>query len=341
MVRRLRLLGRGAAPADRRGGERREIVLAGDGPATALAAASDGAMWFSTFRRMGRLAVDGSVTSFRLTAESGNLTAGPDGAMWIGTAGEIVRLDAGGATRVFRLPIELSPDDLISGSDGALWFSAELCDCIVRMTATGQRRLFRLPQAPDTPGRLALAPDGAIWFTHSLGLGRIATTGEFTLFDVPARRAHYRFAQDIAAGPDGAMWFTLEDSPLEPFDAEPDGSAIGRLDFSGANAAKLLVARLASGQLRGRAGGTLKVRFKTTRRAGGALVVVRTKPGVLTWPDLARTPIRPGAHSARVRLPTRPGTYRVMLRLQVASQAASDSASVRVSRARERPPGSR
>jgi virginiamycin B lyase len=118
------------------GGERREIVLAGDGPATALAAAPDGAMWFSTFRRMGRLAVDGSVTSFRLTAESGNLTAGPDGAMWIGTAGEIVRLDAGGATRVFRLPIELSPDDLISGSDGALWFSAELCDCIVRMTGS-------------------------------------------------------------------------------------------------------------------------------------------------------------------------------------------------------------
>jgi len=196
------------------GGEHREIVLAGDGPATALAAAPDGAMWFSTFERTGRLALDGSVTNFRLAAESGNLTAGPDGAIWIGMPGEIVRLDASGATRVFRLPIELSPDSLISGSDGALWFSAELCECIVRMTTTGQRRLFRLPQAPDSPGRLASAPDGAIWFTHSLGLGRIATTGEFTLFDVPEPRAHCRFANDVAAGPDGAMWFTLQDTPL-------------------------------------------------------------------------------------------------------------------------------
>jgi len=314
------------------GGERREIVLAGDVPATALAAAPDGAMWFSTFERTGRLAVDGTVTNFRLAAESGNLTAGPDGAMWAGMAGQIVRLDASGATRVFKLPIELSPESLISGSDGALWFSASLCECIVRMTTTGQRRLFRLPQTPDRPDRLASAPDGAIWFTHSLGLGRIATTGEFTLFDVPARRDHFRFANDVTAGPDGAMWFTLEDTPFEPLEAKPDGSAIGRLDFSGANAAKLLVARLASGPLRGRAGGTLKVRFETTRPAGGALVVVRTKPGVLDWRELARTRIAPGARSATVRLPRRPGTYRVMLRLRVASQGANDSASVRVSR---------
>ena len=323
------------------GGERREIVLAGDWPATAVAAAPDGAIWFSTFERMGRLAVDGSVTSFGLTAESHNLAAGSDGAMWIGMFGQIVRLDASGATRVFRLPIELSPEDLISGSDGALWFSAGLCACIVRMTTTGQRRIFRLPQAPDFAGQLASAPDGAIWFTHALGLGRIAITGEFTLFDVPRPRAHYRFAQDVAAGSDGAMWFTLQDSPLEPLDAKPDASAIGRLDFSGANAAKLLVARLAGGQLRGRAGGILPVPFETTRRAGGALVVVRTKPGVDGWRELARTRIRPGAHSAALRLPRRPGTYRVMLRLRVASQTASDSASVRVSRARKRPPGPR
>jgi virginiamycin B lyase len=286
-------------------------------------------MWFSTFEHIGRLALDGSVRSFRLTADSGNLTAGPDGAMWIGTPGAIVRLDASGAMRVFRLPIELTPENLISGSDGALWFSAGACECIVRMTTTGQRRLFRLPQLDD-PGRLASAPDGAIWFTHSLGLGRVATTGEFTLFDVPEPQAHYRFAEDVAAGPDGAMWFTLQDSPFEPVEAEPDGSAIGRLDFSGANAAKLLVARLASGQLRGRAGGTLKVHFDTTRRAGGALVVVRKAGGG----NLARTQIPPGAHSATVRLPTRPGTYRIMLRLRVASQVASDSASVEVSRAR-------
>jgi len=133
------------------------------------------------------------------------------------------------------------------------------------------------------------------------------------------------------------MWFTLQDTPLEPIDAKPDGSAIGRLDFSAANAAKLLVARLADGQMHGRAGGILKVRFETTRRAGGSLVVMRTKPGLDGWRELTRMRIAPGTHSATVRLPRRPGTYRVMLRLRVASQAASDSASVRVSQARKRP----
>jgi virginiamycin B lyase len=316
-------------------GEIREFPLAGMDLSHAVVKGPDGALWFSADDRIGRLAADGSIAaSYRVPDNEGveHIVSGPDGALWFALAQRIGRLDTSGNLRIFHLPVEQSPRDIVSGPDGALWFSTLLCDCIGRMTTTGHVRTFHLPDVFDAPDALAVGADGAIWFTHSLGLGRITTTGEITEFELPAPGDHASFAQRIAVGPDAAVWFTLQEFDSNPDHEDPVASAIGRIDVTAGNARRLLVARLADGRLRGRPGAIMRVRFTTTRRAGGWLTIVRQKPGLFEWRTITRARIPAGAHSVRVRLPRRAGTYRVQLRLHVPSQSGSDSALVRVSR---------
>jgi virginiamycin B lyase len=313
--------------------EVRELPVPGLHLASAVLTGPDGALWFAADDRIGRLAADGSIATYRVPQSDGieHIVSGPDGALWFADALRIGRVDTGGHMRFFRIPIDQSPEDIVTGPDGALWFSGDTCGCIGRMTTAGRVRIFRLPDGPDSPEALAAGADGAIWFTHSLGLGRITRTGEITDFALREPRRRQRFAQKLAAGPDGAMWFTLQDFNDATDDEDPVSSEIGRIDVAG-DARRLLVARLADVRLRGRAGASMPVRFTSTRRAGGWLLIVRQNPGVLGWRTVTRARIHAGARTVSVRLPRRPGTYRAQLRLNVPSQDASDSALVRVSR---------
>ncbi len=70
------------------------------------------------------------------------------------------------------------------------------------------------------PQAIATGPDGALWFTNSMGrsIGRLTTAGVFSnYFDAALREP-----AGITAGPDGAMWFTDRSAGL-----------IGRINMAG------------------------------------------------------------------------------------------------------------
>jgi len=81
---------------------------------------------------------------------------------------------------------------------------------------------FRTPTSGSGPNAIANGPDGALWFTESIGnrIGRITTSGEITEFVIPTPGSA---PIGIVAGPDGAIWFT-----------ENGANRIGRITSSGA-----------------------------------------------------------------------------------------------------------
>ena len=65
----------------------------------------------------------------------------------------------------------------------------------------------QFPTPSSARARIAVGPDGALWFTEYFGnnIGRITTTGSMTDFRIPTANAT---PEGIALGPDGALWFT-------------------------------------------------------------------------------------------------------------------------------------
>jgi len=59
----------------------------------------------------------------------------------------------------------------------------------------------------DFPNSITAGPDGNLWFTtFASRIGRMATSGEVTMFD--GSTAGVAFPGHIVAGPDGNLWFT-------------------------------------------------------------------------------------------------------------------------------------
>lgn len=80
---------------------------------------------------------------------------------------------------------------------------------------------FPVPTGGSRPYTIVAGPDGALWFTESIGnkIGRINTKGIFQEFDVPTGKSG---AYGIAVGADGNIWFT-----------ERFADQIGRFEFFG------------------------------------------------------------------------------------------------------------
>src|SRR6266508_3794343 len=120
----------------------------------------------------------------------------------------------------FPVPTAQSaPHDIVTGPDGALWFTENGAGKIGRITTAGVITEFAIPTDSDPKG-LAVGPDGALWFSESLGgkIGRITTGGVVTEFPIPIA-----IPVGMAAGSDGALWFT-----------GGYGSKIGRITTAGA-----------------------------------------------------------------------------------------------------------
>ncbi len=134
--------------------------------------------------------------------------------------------DAGITISNYTDPSIDGPDAIVSGPDGALWFTNNYNSSIGRITTGGSVSNFA-PGLWDNPDGIAVGPDGALWisseaccFGSSPGdslIGRLTTGGEATTFVGGQQET------DITTGPDGALWFT---------DADTD-SSIGRITTSG------------------------------------------------------------------------------------------------------------
>jgi streptogramin lyase len=112
------------------------------------------------------------------------------------------------------------PDYIISGPQGALWFTEFYTAKVGKITTTGKITEFPLPQNNDIEG-IAAGPDGNIWFTEpgAQQIGRMTPSGHVTAFPITGSNPSPR---GITAGPDGNLWY------VEYYD-----SYIGRVTPSG------------------------------------------------------------------------------------------------------------
>ena len=113
------------------------------------------------------------------------------------------------------------PQGIVTGPDGALWFTESSSSKIGRITTAESFSEYTIPTGASSPFGIAAGPDGALWFTENAGnkIGRITTAGSFTEFTIPTSSSHPYF---ITAGPDGALWFT-----------EFTGNKIGQITTTG------------------------------------------------------------------------------------------------------------
>lgn len=180
---------------------------------TAIAAAPDGAIWFTIdladaigHLQAGRIDRLSTAVS---NVEPLGLAAADDGSAWftdnaahaishITAAGELthVPLDTG-SVRLGRLAL---------ASDGAVWFAEETAFSITRLKdGVLTRHVF--DQITGGPYGVAVATDGTVWATlrNTDQLLRINPDGKIATIDLPNRGAS---PSDIAVAPDGSVWFT-------------------------------------------------------------------------------------------------------------------------------------
>ncbi len=149
---------------------------------------SDGAAWFGdSSSAIKRITKSGYLENFHASGDGEivSITTGPDGAVWYAkfnpsygffgpppSGGVIGRMSASGSPKLFEPPVEdLLPSSLISGPDGALWFTTRLGEGIGRMTTSGRYSYISLPEGRSADS-IAFGPDGALWYTDS-ALNRI------------------------------------------------------------------------------------------------------------------------------------------------------------------------
>jgi len=113
------------------------------------------------------------------------------------------------------------PQGIVTGPDGALWFTESSSNKIGRITTAESFSEYTIPTGASSPFGIAAGPDGALWFTENASnkIGRINTAGSFTEYTIPTSSSHPYF---ITAGPDGALWFT-----------EFSGNKIGQITTTG------------------------------------------------------------------------------------------------------------
>ena len=117
---------------------------------------------------------------------------------------------AGLVTNEFPLPAGSVPFGIVSGPDGALWFTEQGTGRIGRLTPSFAFTEFPLPWANSQLFEITVGWGGALWFTDGSGnIGELSTAGAFARYPIPTRpRAASGAPRGIAAGPDFAVWFT-------------------------------------------------------------------------------------------------------------------------------------
>ena len=132
----------------------------------AIAAGSDGALWFAQFSShgIGRITIDGRITlqaPLPGLRSPYDLAAGSDGAIWVVSQNpsSVSRVDAVGNVLTKDLPNPLAqPTYITSGPEGALWFTESSLKAIGRIPATTPLAAPDESRADDYPNAIAAAP---------------------------------------------------------------------------------------------------------------------------------------------------------------------------------------
>ncbi len=190
---------------------------------TAIAAGSDGALWFTGVPgEVGRISTTGVVTEFPIPeipppagskpgtagtpATLTSITAGPDGALWFtGVPGEVGRITTAGVVSEFAVPAIPPPAGSSPGTDGT----------------------------PANLEDITAGPDGALWFTGVPGeVGRITTAGVVSEYATPNFLPGNGIVTTITTGPDGNLWLT-GNTDISRLSWLTGNTAIGRITPTG------------------------------------------------------------------------------------------------------------
>ena len=138
------------------------------------------------------------------------VAAAPDGSVWFTIDfGEGIGLVRDG--RVQRVPKKgrnVEPIGLGVDATGTAWFTDPSAIAVVRATAAGELQSFPLGTPIARLGRLAVAPDGAVWFAESTAysITRLKD-GVLQRHDIQSLRGG---PYGVAVANDGTVWATLQ-----------------------------------------------------------------------------------------------------------------------------------
>ena len=158
------------------------IPLARESIPSSVAVGADGAAWFTERRtnEVGRVTTTGDLQLFPLDpgTHPGQIVAGVDGALWFAESGSplpggkradrIGRIATDGTVSQFAIPFGESTVSLAADPRGVIWFTTEVGEIssISPSGSLGAHGCLRTGCASRF-GRIAVAPDGGIWFTAS------------------------------------------------------------------------------------------------------------------------------------------------------------------------------
>lgn len=207
-----------------------EFALPTDSNPWDITLASDGNVYFSSdggapgSMTSGRVTPAGVITA---TAPVGRgMAAGPDGNLWGAYGDNVRRSTLTGTITDFYSGVTLgtrggSPDNIINGPDGNLWFIESGKDSVDRITPAGLITSFWPDQMRDVQGlrqygvlptKVVVGSDGTAWIGgRGCGIAKISPAGIYSQF-CPAEADNYNRSGDYGAdhlvlGPDGAFWF--------------------------------------------------------------------------------------------------------------------------------------
>ncbi|HEY7062701.1 MAG TPA: Virginiamycin B lyase [Chloroflexota bacterium] len=176
----------------------------------------DGAMWFTEPGRnaIGRITPDGICSHIPLSSPASALfgiAAGHDGAIWFAenNTNRIMRTTVSGRVeQVAQLTTSGGPWHIAPGLNGIMWFTAGSDAARLHsIRPDGHVDFYELPRNGTVVGDIAVAPDGAVWFTEPRDdqIGRMIADVSIVEMVVPTPDAR---PIGITYGPDGAIWFT-------------------------------------------------------------------------------------------------------------------------------------
>jgi virginiamycin B lyase len=187
----------------------REFAIPSGAVATGIVAGPDGNVWFLEATRVGRITPLGTVTEVGLAGHPKAIAAGPDNKIWVG-AEFFLRVDTTtlAISGLAGAGIGKTITSMVAGPDGAIWYTVQNNSTgpIGRISTTGTRTFFTLPEAMQSADFITTGPDGALWFTDGVkgALGRITVAGVIKEFLTPSDST----PRTITSGPDATLWYT-------------------------------------------------------------------------------------------------------------------------------------